>query len=300
MKGQYLILPLLALLAAGSPRALAAQEMARRIEVRECGRLGIALLATDPPVVDQLLPGSPAERAGIRPRDALIAVDGARMTVEQMTSLSEKLQPGRVVRLRVLRDGRTREVEAVPVRDVCVQVIQLETEPALGDADRRVTATEGQPRGTGMPHRAPDAPDAPVAARVTWRTLKSDGTWQTIQSDVVEGIRQPGGTGHSSAATAFFLAQRAVAGVEFTELNPELAAYFQGAEHGLLVLRVAPGTPGERTGLQPGDVVVAVGEEPVHGIAQLRAAIAGASREPTTISIVRRGVEKRLEYVPEE
>ena len=300
MKGPFLILPLLALLVAGSPRALSAQEMARRIEVRECGRLGIALLPTDPPVVDQLLPGSPAERAGIRPRDALIAVDGARMGVEHLTSLSEKLQPGRVVRLRVLRDGRTREVEAVPVRDVCVQVIQLEAEPARGDADRRVTATDGQPRGTGMPHRAPAAPDAPVAARVTWRALKSDGTLQTVQSDVVEGVWQQGAAGHASAATAFFLAQRAVAGVEFTELNPELAAYFQGAEHGLLVLRVAPGTPGERTGLQPGDVVVAVGEEPVHGIAQLRAAIAGASREPTTISIVRRGVEKRLEYVPEE
>ena len=50
---------------------------------------------------------------------------------------------------------------------------------------------------------------------------------------------------------AVFVGQHAIAGVEFTELDPQLAEYFQGATSGLLVLRVAPGSPGARPGSGP-------------------------------------------------
>src|SRR5690606_35334978 len=75
---------------------------------------------------------------------------------------------------------------------------------------------------------------------------------------------------------AVYVGQHAIAGVEFTELNPQLAEYFQGATSGLLVLRVAPGSPGARAGLRPGDVVFAANDDPIYRIRDLRSAIAGA------------------------
>lgn len=60
-----------------------------------------------------------------------------------------------------------------------------------------------------------------------------------------------------------------VAGAEVTPLNPGLAAYF-GADRGLLVTEVTPGTPADQGGLRPGDVVLSVDGRPVADLAELR------------------------------
>jgi regulator of sigma E protease len=58
-----------------------------------------------PARVGKVLPGSPAERAGLRPGDEILAVDGA--TVEDFAALVERVQPrpGERIDLSVLRDG---------------------------------------------------------------------------------------------------------------------------------------------------------------------------------------------------
>lgn len=66
---------------------------------------------------------------------------------------------------------------------------------------------------------------------------------------------------------------RSVAGAEFEPLNPGLAEFFEGAETGLLVLRVVPGTPAARLGLRPGDVVVEAGGRSVEEVERLREAL---------------------------
>jgi serine protease Do len=55
-------------------------------------------------------------------------------------------------------------------------------------------------------------------------------------------------------------------GIEITEIGPEVAKE-TGAEvgRGAYVVRVLPDAPGAKAGLKQGDVVVAVGEEPVRG-----------------------------------
>lgn len=82
---------------------------------------------------------------------------------------------------------------------------------------------------------------------------------------------------------------RSVAGAEFEALSPELAAFFEGAEEGLLCLRVVSGTPADRLGLRPGDVVVEVGGRPVAGIDDLRAAIRRGGGRPLGIRWIRKG-----------
>lgn len=96
------------------------------------------------------------------------------------------------------------------------------------------------------------------------------------------------------------LGQRAVAGAELSEMNDGLAAYFQVGE-GLLVLRVMPGTPAARAGLEAGDVVVRAAGEPVRSIDDLRFAVA-AHREngPIELEIVRAGDRRTLGLEHEE
>jgi len=82
-----------------------------------------------------------------------------------------------------------------------------------------------------------------------------------------------------------------LAGAEFRELTPDLAEYFDGAEQGLLVLRVIPETPAARIGLKGGDVVVEAGGTRCKDMSTLREAIAGA--DPGTgvqVKWLRKGV----------
>ena len=66
---------------------------------------------------------------------------------------------------------------------------------------------------------------------------------------------------------------RRLAGAEFSPLSEALADYFYGVGEGLLVLRVLPGTPADRLGLRPGDVVVEAAGRPIREVGELREAL---------------------------
>lgn len=81
-----------------------------------------------------------------------------------------------------------------------------------------------------------------------------------------------------------------LAGAEFRALNPDLAAYFRGADSGLLVLRVLPGTPAGSLGLRPGDVVVRAAGESVRDAVDLRSALMQvAPSDSVTVVWIRKG-----------
>ena len=85
-----------------------------------------------------------------------------------------------------------------------------------------------------------------------------------------------------------------VAGAEFRPLSPPLAEYFPGADHGLLVLQVVPGTPAAALGLRSGDVVVQAADRRVFDASDLRSALSGyptAARDSVVVRWVRKGRE---------
>lgn len=88
-----------------------------------------------------------------------------------------------------------------------------------------------------------------------------------------------------------------IAGAEFRPLTAELAEYFRGAEAGLLVLRVIPGTPAERLGLRGGDVVFEAADRAIGSVGELRAALEAGHGAPVDVRWVRKGavVEGRIE-----
>lgn len=343
MKKQMPVLvSLLVPLAAMLPRDAAAQEPLAVYHFQHCARLGIAFAPGDTLVVERVRPGSPAARAGIRPADRLITIDGTKATEDALPSIMEQWRPGVPVRLRIERDGAVRELDVAPAPDICVEAVQ---DP------RHVRAFPGAPgvtsagvyiyrRGGDSLHAwTPGADDSFRELVVEMRARQavldslirsvSEGEMRRLDSlrqSLVQAQREWAaerarverelrriqvqrdneGRAHVTVAAPFFsdggvpivvrVGQHAIAGVEFTELEPQLAEYFQGAAHGLLVLRVAPNSPGARAGLQPGDVVVAANDGPIHGIVDLRTVIANAGREPVTLSIVRRGKNQRLVY----
>jgi len=83
----------------------------------EFSRYGFGYAGVLPPLdstVVQLLPGSPAERAGLEPGDRIVGVAGE--PVEQFYDLIRLISPhpGEEIELRVERDGRERTLDVVP------------------------------------------------------------------------------------------------------------------------------------------------------------------------------------------
>jgi serine protease Do len=88
---------------AGGPRPLPPRL------VRELGRhSGVEIV--------QVVPESPAERAGLRPEDLIVAVDGAAIaSVDELHKLMVSDAIDRTVQMSVVREGRLLEVVLVPV-----------------------------------------------------------------------------------------------------------------------------------------------------------------------------------------
>lgn len=74
-----------------------------------------------PPLIYAVYPGGPAERAGLRPGDLLLAVDGEPIESEAAGRVLGAVRPGERVRLRVRRDG-----------EVVEHAVEAERRPELG------------------------------------------------------------------------------------------------------------------------------------------------------------------------
>jgi regulator of sigma E protease len=91
------------------------------------------------PMVDQVLPGKPAERAGLRNGDRIVAVDGTPMRSPTDVAAITNAHPGATLVYRVLRDGATYEVpitvEAVDQngRRVGLAGVRLRVDPQVAE-----------------------------------------------------------------------------------------------------------------------------------------------------------------------
>ena len=73
----------------------------------------------------------------------------------------------------------------------------------------------------------------------------------------------------SRPVTAHLVGRNFVGGAQFSDMNPELAAYF-GTDRGVLVIQVLSGTPASEAGLMPGDVVTGVGGSDIEDLRSFR------------------------------
>lgn len=80
------------------------------VSVREAGAK-----ENDGVVIEEVRPGSPAEKAGLKTADILVEFDGERVrSARQFSRLVQETPPGRTVKASVLRDGRRTDVQITP------------------------------------------------------------------------------------------------------------------------------------------------------------------------------------------
>ncbi len=100
------------------------------------------------PVVRAVAPGGPAERAGIRSGDTLVALNGRSLATPEGRSALQAFEPGRQVRLTVTGEGGRREIRVTPEVRAPSGVVTLRgSPPAPGASGVRVFSFRS-PEGT--------------------------------------------------------------------------------------------------------------------------------------------------------
>lgn len=205
------------------------------------------------PVVEAVEPASPARRAGIEVGDVLLAFQQKDLR-KQPVELDALLTPGR--RLPVLL--------------------------RRGDATRTVTVVVGErPRGayaTIEPATAPVPPPPGALLRVRPR-----GAVAAAPTPVPARPETPEARVWVYAPSSESVA---LAGAQMALLPSQLREQV-GAEGGLLVLRVAHGTPAARAGLRDGDVIVSAGGRDIRSSGDLQRAFRSAEDRMLSLQVVR-------------
>lgn len=310
-------------------QALAAQESPPPPHTPQRGWLGISLElgSLEEPVIISVDPGAPAAAAGLRPGDILLSVDG-KGPVEELRTLSTRLEAGRPVVLTVRRGGRVRTVTVVaaPHPRTARMIPGPRTEnlfPLDSSVERlsramaslrmririegpRIRAEESSMTKEVLRHLA--ELDSALFLIRTDSTSGYRATRLHIEADsvtvVLPGRRTPFGrllaprsgppaSSLPSPLAPYVLGRNRVAGAHLRTLNPGLAAYF-GVGSGVLVLDVLPRSPADEAGLAGGDVIMAASERPVATLEALRRAMAEPG-DSITLRVVRRG--RRLDLV---
>jgi serine protease Do/serine protease DegQ len=96
--------------------------------------------------------------------------------------------------------------------------------------------------------------------------------------------------------------RRGQLGVTIQDLTPELASAFNiTAGKGVVISQVAEGSPAQKAGIKPGDIVISVDNKPVTNVAELRNVI-GLQRvgEKVELIVIRDGKERKLSALIEE
>lgn len=221
------------------------------------------------PEIASVDPSSPAQRAGLSPGDTLMAYDGRDVRRDEI-SMTRLLVPKATVKVRVRRDGKVKELPVVVAE--APPRIKLRREDEMRDAGPPMIATiiPGTP---GVPPVAP-APRA-YAPAPPGRTMRS-----------VQAI--------AALPPVFGVTPNGVAGAEVATVSEAMKRNL-GLPAGVLVTTVPIGSLAGESGLQEGDVILRVGDQPVTVVYELRGAVARAAREgERSIQLdVRRGKEHR-------
>ncbi|HVO88878.1 MAG TPA: RIP metalloprotease RseP [Casimicrobiaceae bacterium] len=91
------------------------------------------------PLVDEVLPGRPAERAGLRKGDRIVAIDGAPMRSPSDVALATNAKPDGELTFRIARDGREfdarlrTEVTESGGKRVGIAGLRLRVDPAVAE-----------------------------------------------------------------------------------------------------------------------------------------------------------------------
>ncbi len=273
-------------------------------------------LRDDGVLVNRVVPGSPAERAGLRKGDVIVRFDGRDVgSPSELVELVGDQRVGELVSVVVWRDGARRELSA-----------------RLSERnDDEMTAPEAPeaPEAPGAPRapRAPREPDVrikayrngqPVPEDEARRMVRGLGELRKLDGDdghTFEWHQQGDDSGDDDKRVRNHIEIRGLEGLDHLEGLPgmlatvgkgrlgvrveELSADMASAlgssgTRGALVMEVIKDTPAERAGLKAGDIITEIDGKPVYDGDDVRGALPKDAGR-VTLSVVRRGLRRSVD-----
>ena len=266
-------------------RALAGQQRALTFSTRAVprGYLGVTLsgeqntelrdgkvytVFLSPSVIETVEPGSPAAQGGLEAGDTIVAF--GKNTLPGAVPLPDVMTPGERLTIKVRRGGRERSMNVlVGTR----QVFAYSPNVAYGGSTvAGSTSCSGDDCTVTV--TAPRTPRAPRAAE----TPETPATPRTAPA-APSLLPAPRGTLWSSNDFS-------IAGAVMTSITSDLEE-LTGADEGILVLRVAPGTPAATSGMRGGDVIIRINDDDCESVRDLQIAVQRAvSRGVRRVALV--------------
>jgi len=213
-------------------------------------------------VLREVVPDSPAAKAGLKANDVVTELGGQRVEgAAQFRRMIREIPPGRTVQLTVWRDGKAQTISAVLGTNERNYRVEMHRTP--GPAEPGDGFYFPMPK---MPPMAmPDMPD-----------------------------------GHGQFFLGFPFGPRL--GIDAEDLAGQLGNYFgaPGGE-GVLVREVTAGSPAEKAGLKAGDVIIKLDGERVRTAGELRERLAQKHEQKTVaLGVLRNRSEISVTVEPEQ
>jgi len=205
-----------------------------------------------------IAPDSPAEKAGVKPRDIVVAVNGRKVdTQAQMVTLMRQIPPDSEIALKVKRDKEYKILKAklvpAPATDPKKELLAFASKLRnIEDELRTLPATDPNRKNLEVRQKG-------------WLDFLGN-IYRTASPDV---------------------RMRVLYGFEVQTLTGQLMNYFE-TPNGLLVSNVIEKEKAARAGLRAGDVIIKVGEKPIDTLDHLIEALDSAGGPPVEITISRR------------
>ena len=210
-------------------------------------------------------PDSPAEMAGVKPKDILLSVNDRRiLNYAQLATVIRQLPPDCEITVRIKRGQ-----EIKVLKSKLVPAPSIEPEQQLIAFAQRLETMEEQLRA--MPATDPNRPK--LESRIDMMRIFVGAVTTPAPPDI---------------------RLRVFYGIEIQPLTGQLLSYF-AANNGVLIASVQDKSKAGLGGLKAGDIVVKAGGQPISDLASLLNALDKGSGPTIPLTVIRHREEKTLQ-----
>ena len=219
-------------------------------------------------LVSRVVEGSPADRAGIEKGDVITRVNSRGVeSPEDLARLVQDGHAGQQVRLEIVRDGKNQSITAT-----------LDTRPGEGETPPAMDRNRGDRDQDEDRYNAGD------------KDKDQDGDENDHDDMDVPPVPN---MEHMMEHMPMVMAGRGRLGVRVEDLSSDDRGRDR-ASHGARITSVVPGSPAERAGLRPGDVITRVNDQSIDDSGDLVRTVQGAERR-VRITFERRGSSRTVD-----
>lgn len=257
--------------------------------------------------VREVMKDSPAEKAGMKAGDVVIRIDGREPNGDNGFNLGKPISAGDTVKLRVRRGTAEKDVTIIAGKRPAGENFMIRVTPDSVRRLMRIFMDSAMVHldSMNLPNITIMRSDSGFDFKVL--TLPRDSMFFKRDSTAMRLFRERAGdrfpmlppdewkveAGPGMIFRSMELGNRSIGGAELAEVDPAMVDVLK-TDKGLLVLRVAPETPADRAGLQPGDVIVRAKARDVRKVEDLRA-IVRANPDGVKIDVLRKGATRSIE-----